>query len=186
MTMLPEVEKFFTDLETVDTASREAYRAVYDNNPIPQWGDSDRQGTYERRDAAEAEVATRERAGIAKAVDALKAAGNPLVNWILDEAWTRGGYRTEAKTALQVLTVDGDHLAELDAASYEHDWCNVYLGFRASIIEAGLVVETNPKRSQIFRTLVREGYSVPQANRWLDELDREITERVVMTADATA
>lgn len=183
MAQLPEIERYLAAVERVRVATREAADAAVDANPFPGWDT-----TYEERIAANRRqnnaleaIYEREEAGKDKALTALKAeATHPVVVWVLELLAQDGNmhYWSEAKTLLSALTVDGDHLAELDETAKERKYCNVYHAFRRRALEAGVLTETNPARAALLRAL--GVIYVEEANRLLDAFDREVTERVVM------
>lgn len=183
MAQLPEIVQYLEHVKRVNEATAEVEKDVYANNPIPEWsfeeGSADaRQAVRTRRRELLQETYDRQRNGLTKAADTLKGSDNPLIKWVVEHTFEE--HFAEAIPLLEALTVDGDHLAELDAAAQDLDYCNVYHQFRLRAIADGVVVEKDPARKALLRVL-HHSYTTEEANRMLDAHDREVTERVVMS-----
>ncbi|MFD4635421.1 hypothetical protein ACFVYR_37705 [Streptomyces sp. NPDC058284] len=151
--MLPEVQKYIETIEaatTARTAAVEAARAKYlepeSRNEVTQ---TQRSAYGKEVDEAYAVSAQAREA----AWEALKASGDPLVQWIAENC---ADYRDEAQHILALLPATAD---EMDDLANTRDWCGVWGEFRLRAIDAGVmpgVCPPSPARKALFEQIDQE------------------------------
>lgn len=194
--MLPEVEKYFADLDVVDKATSAALAEVVANYPVPEpvsgpagtdWTAYDR--ALEARRPHEIEVYNRGDNGRNKARATLvETTRDPLVKWIAEDVLSR--YREHSEQILKQLTEDASNrYAELSAFANGRGWCNVFSQLRTAAVRAGALEDTRTPLDRLRTRVVSSGgqYTWDEMQRALqtyvaDERDKAVAEYVAARA----